>query len=497
MRARLLIVACAAGLAAAAALPPVPGPAAADPDPVVAPAPSTAPAGTEEAASPLTAPRVVQYQGRFTDASGNALAGPVKLTFRLYNAAAGGALLWTETHDGVVLTDGVASVLLGSLVTFPSSAFGSESRYLGISVNDASELLPRLLIASAPFALEAERLQGKSPADFEPQGAVAGLAVDDTSPPNTGKNAVHWNNLTGVPAGFADGNDAGVTDHGELGGLLDDDHPQYAQKLDLSTSTGQGPNTGKNLVSWYNLTDVPSGFADSTDNTGDGVSDHGHLTGLLDNDHPQYLLDTEFQTHLLDPDPHPVYATDEDLSQHAGDPSAHHAKTVDAGELSVGTLDPGRLGAGTVTGEKLADSTLTSAKRADDAGVAEASDPATRVLSEDPHTLISRTLTVPAAGWVLVTATAQGCIVSPSSGGEHPLQFSVSDRDTMLDALSTVQYRVFGLSNIRQCAPLATQKVYEVTPGVHTFYAVGQGEAGTQMEVSGLNLTVVYLPRGY
>lgn len=43
------------------------------------------------------------------------------------------------------------------------------------------------------------------------------LATDDGTPPNTGSNLVHWNNLNGVPADFADGDDA--VDGGIAAGL--------------------------------------------------------------------------------------------------------------------------------------------------------------------------------------------------------------------------------------------------------------------------------------
>ena len=67
----------------------------------------------------------------------------------------------------------------------------------------------------------------------------------------------------------------GVTDHGALTGLLDNDHPQYL------LTTGKAADSDK-------LDGIDStGFATSTHN-----HDHGALTGLGDNDHPQYLLTT-------------------------------------------------------------------------------------------------------------------------------------------------------------------------------------------------------------
>lgn len=107
-----------------------------------------------------------------------------------------------------------------------------------------------------------------------------------------------------------------ISDHGALAGLLDDDHPQY---LLLSGDAVRNPVTGTIDVSdgylvLTNTTDVnqiptpASGqiafdsddgyllFYDGTswiqitDENTSGVTDHGGLSGLLDDDHPQYLL---------------------------------------------------------------------------------------------------------------------------------------------------------------------------------------------------------------
>lgn len=107
-----------------------------------------------------------------------------------------------------------------------------------------------------------------------------------------------------------------ISDHGALAGLLDDDHPQY---LLLSGNAARNPVTGTIDVAGGNLiltntTDVntivgpTSGqiafdsddgyllFYDGTswvqvvDANTSGVTDHGALSGLLDDDHPQYLL---------------------------------------------------------------------------------------------------------------------------------------------------------------------------------------------------------------
>jgi len=218
-----------------------------------------------EAATPLT----VLYQGRLTDGVGTAIPGPVTLTVALYATAAAGSPLWTETHPNVPLTtEGIYSILLGSLTPFPVNAWTDPDRWIGTTVNGGDELAPRLRVASVPFAIEANRLNGKRSTDFDPAGAAdiaaagvsAQLKGNDASPPNQGSNQVHWNNLYGMPDGFTDGTDdlgAGVTDHGALTGLADNDHPQYLLVAAAATSDGNSPNLGSNRLHWDNLGGVP------------------------------------------------------------------------------------------------------------------------------------------------------------------------------------------------------------------------------------------------
>ena len=63
-----------------------------------------------------------------------------------------------------------------------------------------------------------------------------------------------------------------------------------ATQTELNALAAAGTiNTATNPVDWTQLKNVPAGFADGTDGGG-GVSDHGGLTGLTDDDHVQYLL---------------------------------------------------------------------------------------------------------------------------------------------------------------------------------------------------------------
>lgn len=170
------------------------------------------------------------------------------------------------------------------------------------------------------------------------------------------------------------GGGGGVTDHGALTGLSDNDHPQYELAADLaaiaesgsasdlitgtvpfaqlpvgSTSTTVCAGNDSRLSDTRNILVLDSStpviltvgevqdgeylrrsgttYVGDTPSGGGGVTDHGDLTGLGDNDHPQYVLV-------------------EDL--------ADVATSGSASDLTTGTLPIARIADGDVTLAKLA-----------------------------------------------------------------------------------------------------------------------------------------------
>ncbi len=101
-------------------------------------------------------PQTIAYQGVLTDASGTVVAdGNYSLTFKLYEAASGGSVIWTETQT-VAVSNGVFAAILGS-VTPLTPAFDKQY-WLGISVGGGSELSPRTQLTSAAYSLNTRSL---------------------------------------------------------------------------------------------------------------------------------------------------------------------------------------------------------------------------------------------------------------------------------------------------------------------------------------------------
>lgn len=100
------------------------------------------------------APSIVGYQGRLTDASDLPLTGTYSVTFRLYDAPVGGALIWQETHSAVNVQNGLFTAVLGQGTTpvpLNETHFTQSNRWLAVSIG-AVEVSPRTQMTSVPFS---------------------------------------------------------------------------------------------------------------------------------------------------------------------------------------------------------------------------------------------------------------------------------------------------------------------------------------------------------
>jgi hypothetical protein len=60
-------------------------------------------------------PHLIRYQGKVTDKQGAPLNGAYNITFRIYDSATGGTLLWSETQPSIPVNNGIFTVLLGNI----------------------------------------------------------------------------------------------------------------------------------------------------------------------------------------------------------------------------------------------------------------------------------------------------------------------------------------------------------------------------------------------
>jgi hypothetical protein len=210
-------------------------------------------------AAPAAAPDVpdqVSYQGILLDTAGEPRSGTVDLTLRIFDALAGGTLIYKQVFTTVPLTDGVFSVRLGPqgaatdapvdpLTTSLSEALAGDPgpasplRFLEVTVGSEGALL-RSQILSAPYALRA------ASADTAGSAAVA----DDVTSVNGLPSSV-LNQL--FEHGNADGGGPGNND--PLEGTQDTDGDGVMNFVDpdndgdsIPDSTEQGDGSNLNLL---------------------------------------------------------------------------------------------------------------------------------------------------------------------------------------------------------------------------------------------------------
>lgn len=100
-------------------------------------------------------PRVINYQGKFTDNDDNPLSGNYIVTFRLYDVASGGEFVWEEGHI-LIVENGLFNALLGSIK--PLEVDFNKDLWLGIEVASDGEMSPRIKLASSAYALNAQAI---------------------------------------------------------------------------------------------------------------------------------------------------------------------------------------------------------------------------------------------------------------------------------------------------------------------------------------------------
>ncbi|MFI5347232.1 MAG: beta strand repeat-containing protein [Elusimicrobiota bacterium] len=117
----------------------------------------------------LVQPMAINFQGKLVNPTTNApVSGTAQLTFKIFNVASGGSALWTEGPDGVVVTNGVFALTIGTNTALTRDLFLGASAYLEITVNsvngtaDGTAMTPRQPLVMSPFAFTANQLSDQN-----------------------------------------------------------------------------------------------------------------------------------------------------------------------------------------------------------------------------------------------------------------------------------------------------------------------------------------------
>lgn len=123
-----------------------------------------------QSATPQDFAGLLRYSGQLTDVAGQRGTGPVTLTFALYDAPTGGALLWSETRAVEPDAEGKFSVLLGATTNgIPAQVFAQNAaRWLSVQLQGQEEP-PRVQLVAVAYAFkaaDADTLGGRPSSDF-------------------------------------------------------------------------------------------------------------------------------------------------------------------------------------------------------------------------------------------------------------------------------------------------------------------------------------------
>lgn len=199
-------------------------------------------------------------QGILKKANGNAVDdGAYSLRFRLYEQAEGGMHIWEETQPDVEVVGGIYTATLGSVA--PLNAPFNTTYYLGVSVGSTSEMLPRIQLTTAPYALALIGNTNQFPSSGLVQAddeVIAGkLAVGQTTLPTNQSVQVNGGILArgGAPAvngannnGYAFSGNSGDNDSG-LFSTTDGRVSLYANNTERLRASTTGVEITGNLTS--------------------------------------------------------------------------------------------------------------------------------------------------------------------------------------------------------------------------------------------------------
>jgi hypothetical protein len=138
-------------------------------------------------------PTTVGFTARIAD-NGHPVVGTHSVTFKLFDAATEGNLVWEETKD-VAVNDGVATAALGDITALDSSVFDGTQRFLEVTFGGAV-MSPRIAIHSVPYAVRAG-VADRLAAPLECQTQLLSVAVA------AGGGATLTPNCAGLGAGWS------------------------------------------------------------------------------------------------------------------------------------------------------------------------------------------------------------------------------------------------------------------------------------------------------
>jgi hypothetical protein len=140
-------------------------------------------------------PNVMAYEGYITDSNGIPLSnGGYNFTFAIYTTPTGGLPIWIEEHKSVYVKNGFIRLYLGR-GTIPNPIILPFDRpyFIGISIGDASELVPRVELTPTGYSFRANF------ANDVPDSSITTRKLAPLSVTDEKIKSLSWSKITDVP----------------------------------------------------------------------------------------------------------------------------------------------------------------------------------------------------------------------------------------------------------------------------------------------------------
>ncbi len=429
-------------------------------------------------------PDKMNYEVMLTDDSDVPLADQaVTLVFRIYNADIGGVMLWNETHVTATNSIGIVSVVLGTTTPMSPNSF-IQPLWVEVEV-DGETLSPRRELTSSPYAIHAY--------DADRLGLIAAddyaLEEDLWTPGtiNNPSNPVDWTMLKNVPAGFADGIDdvGGAGDGHSLD--ADDGSPVDAVYVEANGTLTIGGAANDGLAEFY-----ANGASDPSLRMSADPASGGQFVAFEEDGLHYARLAPDFAgtggyMEIVDGNDFSGFVVD-------GNYLSGDARVFIGGSSSTTIFNTNASGDDAVD---LPNSSVSSPEIQDEAGVASSVTNSLVHLTTSVEPLRSRTILVPAPGFVAVMATAE--VTANHSGSSlSSAYFGLSDNNSSFPMGASIYHRIpdFAAAGTWHDGVSVTWLFDAPSAGAYTFYFLGQEIAG-DWSVPRSHLTLMYFPSYY
>jgi hypothetical protein len=447
-------------------------------------------------------PKLINFQGRLTDGSGT----PVKdstysVLFTIYDDSSGGTNLWSETQP-VATKGGTFNVNLGSATALPDTIFDDTTRYLAMKVGTDPEMTPRQRMVSMAYGYRVRTVDGATGGTISGDVAIqsdltvsGNVGIGTTNPMRTLHIASPTTSnefVMEVKDGLADWRKWNFVVNGGTGNKQD---------LHLRILNDAGDNTTAGIMSWLNNGNVGIGTTSPSDKLEVSGNSEPLIrvtnTGMSGNPYLRMGMNSGNNAAIFEA------TAGKDFKFHNG----QYALTIlgSNGNVGIGTTVPsGRLHVADATGGNssviLPNGSISAAEILDEPGVASnANSDGVAIASTALAIILSRTITVPAAGYVLVLGTTQ-FEVTHVTGVNDLYNIGVSGSSTALpvnqDLFTTV---IAALPTGTYQKVVSPHGLFVVPAGANTFYLLGQKTASTSDDAIAFDsqLTLVFFPTAY